>query len=536
MDKKVIESVIFDLDGVVTKTAKVHARSWKVAFDKYLKIREKRDGETFHEFTDEDYLKFVDGKPRYNGVKSFLESRKITLPMGDLTDSPDTETVCGIGNNKNVSFREVLHDEGVEVYDSTVKFIKELKRNGIKIGVASSSKNCRYVLEAAGLTDLFETRVDGEVSIELGLNGKPEPDIFVRAAQNLGTLVAKSVCIEDASSGVAAGRNGGFALVVGVARENNKKELLKNGADIAVDDLDKIDLDWMKAWFNKKAVNLFENFDTKPQNLNQVWGSEIERQGIDINSQYICSGKEALFCGKKLVFFLDYDGTLTPIVDRPQDAKISDQMKAVVQALSKKCLVAVVSGRMREDVENLLGIKGLIYAGSHGFDILGSGVSMIEPRAEKIIPLVDQLTKEFKDRVGDISGVIIEEKKFSIAIHYRLARADDFGKIKEVVDEIVTRHKELRLLHGKKVFEIMPAIHWNKGMAIRWIMKTLNISWSDSSVVYIGDDTTDEDAFRVVRSRGKAILVSQENYPSSADFIVKNPDEVKKLFEQILNS
>jgi len=536
MDKKSIEAVIFDLDGVVTKTAKVHARSWKVAFDKYLKLRKERDGGEFVEFTDKDYLKFVDGKPRYNGVKSFLESRNINLSMGELSDSPELETICGIGNCKNTSFLELLNSEGVEIYESTVELIKELKKNGIRIGVASSSKNCRFVLEAAGLTDLFETRVDGEVSLELGLCGKPEPDIFVRAAQNIGAQVSKSVCVEDASSGVAAGRNGGFALVIGIARENNKKELLENGADVAVDDLDKIDIAWMESWFNKKAVSLFENWDNKPQNLNEIWGADIVRDGVDINPQYICSPKEAIFCGKKLVFFLDYDGTLTPIVDRPEDAKISLEIKSVVETLSKKCLVAAVSGRMREDVESLLGIKGLIYAGSHGFDILGPDIKMIEPRAQETIPLVGQVIKEFESRVGSIEGVIIENKKFSTAVHYRLADASAFPKIKEVIDDVVGRHKELRILHGKKVFEIMPAIHWNKGMAVRWVMEALNLNWEDYCVVYIGDDTTDEDAFRVVRSRGRAILVSEKNQPSSADFVVKNPDEVKKLFEQILKS
>ena len=154
-----IKAVIFDSDGVITKTAKVHARAWKAAFDEYLRLREERDKEPFREFTHEnDYLPFVDGKPRYEGVRSFLESRGIHIPFGEPEDSPEKETVCGIGNRKNVKFVEVLKSEGVEVYDSTVKFIKELKSAGIRVGVASSSKNCQQVLQAAGIEELFETR------------------------------------------------------------------------------------------------------------------------------------------------------------------------------------------------------------------------------------------------------------------------------------------------------------------------------------------------------------------------------------------
>jgi len=227
--------VIFDLDGVITKTALVHAAAWKVMFDEYMRLREKRDNEPFKEFTHEnDYLPYVDGKPRYKGVQSFLESRGINIPFGDPGDSTDQETVCGLGNQKNVKFREVLEKDGVQSYDHAVALMKDLKANGIRIGVASSSKNCQFILQKAGLEELFETRVDGVVSAEMGLKGKPEGDIFVVAAQNLGGTPERGVVVEDAVSGVQAGRNGGFALVLGVARENNEEELKQNGADIVV--------------------------------------------------------------------------------------------------------------------------------------------------------------------------------------------------------------------------------------------------------------------------------------------------------------
>ncbi len=246
------DGVVFDLDGVITKTALVHAAAWKDCFDLYLKKRETQHNEPFKEFTYEgDYLTYVDGKPRYEGVKSFLESRGIELPYGDPSDGADLETICGIGNSKNDQFRQVLKTKGAEMYETTVAFIHALKEEGIHVGVASSSKNCRYVLEATELLPLFETRVDGEVSAELGLKGKPDGDIFVTAAKNMGVDPKRAVVVEDASSGVAAGRHGGFGFVLGVARENNMKELLDNGADVVVNDIGETSIAKIDQWFDE---------------------------------------------------------------------------------------------------------------------------------------------------------------------------------------------------------------------------------------------------------------------------------------------
>ena len=265
MTKNNFYAVIFDLDGVITKTALVHSSAWKKMFDDFLKERAEKTGEEFLEFTHErDYLNYVDGKPRNKGVQSFLESRGIELPFGDPEDGTEKETICGIGNRKNIAFNEILKHDGVEVYPSTVELIHELKNMGIKVGVASSSKNCKVVLESAGLLDLMETRVDGLVSAELGLHGKPEPDIFTTAADNLGVTYDRAVIVEDAVSGVQAGAKGNFGLVLGIAREKNEKELKKNGADIVVTDIDKIGLKGIKEWFqsglekNNWEINYFD--------------------------------------------------------------------------------------------------------------------------------------------------------------------------------------------------------------------------------------------------------------------------------------
>lgn len=254
-------AVIFDLDGVITQTAQVHSSAWKEMFDEYLMLRQEQFDEPFREFTHiHDYLPFVDGKPRYKGVKSFLESRNIVIPSGDPADPPGRETICGLGNRKNTKFNEILVRDGVNVYESSVALIKELRKKGIRIGLASSSKNCEQVINKAGIAHYFETRVDGIVSADLQLKGKPEPDIFTRACDNLGIPYDQAVVIEDAVSGVQAGAGGNFGLVIGVARENNISELKINGADLVVTDLGEISFrvinDWFKSGYDNDSWSL----------------------------------------------------------------------------------------------------------------------------------------------------------------------------------------------------------------------------------------------------------------------------------------
>lgn len=527
------KSVIFDLDGVITKTALVHAAAWKEAFDEYLRLRETRDKEPFKEFTHQgDYLPYVDGKPRYKGVQSFLESRGINIPYGDPSDPPDAETVCGIGNKKNAKFCQVLKTKGVEVYPSTIEIIKKLEDSGVKIGVASSSKNCKEILQAAGIEKYFKTRVDGIVSVELGLKGKPEGDIFVTAAFNLGTMPAESIVVEDASSGVAAGRNGGFGLVLGLARENNQKELLENGADLVVTDLSRINLELIEQWFHKQPRDFFSGWDKDAESLRGI----EQKTEVTIHPSYLASAQSRLFCRKKLAFFLDYDGTLTPIVSRPELAVISREMQDTIRKLSRKYTTAIVSGRMREDVEKLVGIPELIYAGSHGLDIKGRGVSLVEPQAEEVIPVASRIAAGLKKEFSDSPEIIVEDKKFSVAVHYRLADEKKIPEIKTSIRKLARDNETLRLMEGKKVFELVPNIDWNKGKAINWVMGVLGLKWQDFSVVYIGDDTTDEDAFRTVRTRGTAILVSENPKISSADFMLSSPKEVKELFERVIET
>ena len=236
-------AIVLDLDGVVTRTATTHSAAWKRMFDDFLKQRAEKTDTPFRPFdADQEYRRYVDGRPRYDGVRTFLEARGIALPDGSAEDPHDAETICGLGNRKNAYFQEEIERHGVEVFDSTIERIETLRTLGLKTAIVSSSKNCKPILEAAGLTDLFDTRVDGVVSADLGLPGKPAPDIFLEACRRLCVTPRRAVMVEDAIAGVEAGRNGAFGLVIGIARGDDPAALRDHGADIVVGDMAEIEL------------------------------------------------------------------------------------------------------------------------------------------------------------------------------------------------------------------------------------------------------------------------------------------------------
>jgi beta-phosphoglucomutase family hydrolase len=233
-----VTACLFDLDGVLTQTALVHNAAWKQTFDAFLKTWSQEHGEKFVPFdSGDDYQKYVDGRPRADGVRTFLASRDITLPEGSPDDGPDQETVNGIGNRKNELVLQKIKEGAVQVYDGSVEYLKAAKDAGLRRAVVSASANCRDVLEAAGIADLLEARVDGIVAREQGLPGKPEPDTFLYGAKLLDTAPENCAVFEDAQAGVAAGRAGGFGFVVGVDRVGQADALRAHGADVVVQDL-----------------------------------------------------------------------------------------------------------------------------------------------------------------------------------------------------------------------------------------------------------------------------------------------------------
>ncbi|MFP4397742.1 MAG: trehalose-phosphatase [Desulfonatronovibrio sp.] len=498
------DAVIFDMDGVITKTAKVHFRAWKKLFDQYLDKRHP----TEKPFKEKDYLRYVDGKPRLEGIESFLESRNITLPRGSEQDSPDTETIYGLGNRKNRYFNELIKKDGVKVYDPALQVIKDLRSAGFKTAVITSSKNCVTVLEAAGIRHLFDHKIDGVDAREQNLKGKPQPDIFLAAAEKLGSRPERTVVLEDAVSGVQAGKKGGFALVIGVDRAGQRENLLKNGAHIVLKDLSYI-----------QVINSSSDSPPVPSALDRF--QEIQARLISATA----------------AVFLDYDGTLTPIVDDPDKAYLPEDMKETLTRLADLVPVAVISGRDRPDVQKLVELNNIYYAGSHGFDIAGPDQEETNPdKVTEFLPELDQADSEIRKRIEHIEGAWVEKKKFSIAVHYRKVKEKDTPRVKQAVEKVSGNHSRLKLSGGKKVFELRPNMDWHKGKALLWVLDKLELNKSGVVPLYIGDDVTDEDAFQTLEGRGISIVVMDSRRETKADYMLKSPDEVRLFLEKIISA
>jgi trehalose 6-phosphate phosphatase len=506
LSKSDYDAVIFDLDGVITKTAKVHSKAWKRMFDDYLK--KHSDGD-WKPFSNEDYRRYVDGKPRYEGVKSFLESRDIELAYGTPGDGPDQETVCGLGNRKNRFFNQLLREKGVEVYSPAVDLLHRLRSAGFKTAVVSSSKNCAAVLEAAGIKDLFDVETDGVDAQEMGLEGKPSPDIFLVAADRLEVKPHRAVVLEDAISGVKAGERGHFALVIGVDRTGHGGDLKAKGADLVVTDLTNVQVENSNRGDEKLVPSALEHMQ-------------------DILS---------MIKDKKVAMFLDYDGTLTPIVDDPESALLSDSMRQTLVELAGLLPVFIISGRDLPDVQRLVGLRNIYYAGSHGFDIAGpEGMKTSHEKGAAFLPTLDIAERELKENLDPTQGAWVERKKFSIAVHYRKVAKSKIGSVKEAAEKVAGLHQDLRLSGGKKIFELQPKIDWHKGKALLWLLRELALDKKNVVPFYIGDDVTDEDGFRALKDRGIGVVVMDRSRPTEALYRLNNPSEVERFLKKIISA
>ena len=513
IDLSLIDAAIFDLDGVVTNTARVHVAAWKSLFDQYLQKCANQQGQPFQAFDIvEDYRKYVDGKLRYDGVQSFLESRGITLLHGEPSDPPNQETVCGLGNRKNAMFLEALHAHGVDVFPSTLALIQELKDQKKKTAIVSASENCQEILDAAGVADLFDAKVDGRDATAAHLPGKPQLDTYVKAAELLGILPGRAMVVEDAIAGVGAGHAGHFGMVIGIDRAGERMALRKHGSDLVVSDLVELGLRDEEGMVRRSTQSLPRALDVSSELFQHLHGIH-------------------------LVVFLDYDGTLTPIVDRPELAVLSNDMREVLRELSVRCPVAIISGRDRLAVKQFVNLDALVYAGSHGFDIAGpKGLEIHHEVGIQFRPTLDQAETELREKLAGVSGAIIERKKFSVAVHYRLVIPEEIPQIVKVVDSTLANHPDLRKTEGKKVFDLRPQIEWDKGKAILWLIEALHLDEQDVLPLYIGDDLTDEDAFRALADSGVGIIVEQGFRFTSAHYRLNDPSEVKDFMHQLLQS
>lgn len=503
-----ISAAILDMDGVVTDTAKAHFAAWKAVFDDLL---EERGAEP--PFDREDYLAHVDGVPRHEGIRRFLSARGIHLPGGD-EDDLETDSIRGIGNLKNRRFHAWLDDNRVPVFDDAAALIETLKSTGLKIGVFSASRNAQRVLESAGIAGAFDTTVSGVEADDLGLSPKPAPDQLLRTAKQLGHGPGETMVIEDAVAGVEAGAAGRFGLVIGIDRQGESRAhghaLRAHGADLVTRDLRRL---LLPGGAGLKTLD----------RLPLVWDRVDEvRARLDARPPAV---------------FLDFDGTLSPIVRDYRDAAISDETRAAVRRLAEHSAVAIISGRDLADLRERVGIENVIYAGSHGFDISGPGGMAERPEeAEGFEEPIDKAEAELRDALSGIDGARIERKTFAIAIHYREAGENDVARIEDAVDGIAAHHERLRKGRGKKVIELQPRADWDKGRAVDWLLAHTPMGQDGTLPVYLGDDLTDEDAFAALGETGLLIAVRGGGRATLADYALSEPGDVRRFLDWLVES
>ena len=503
------------MDGVVTDTAQAHATAWKRLFDEFLRARSETLGEAFVPFDARtEYRRYVDGKPRYDGVESFLRARGIELARGDVGDEPGDETVCALGNRKDRYFNDWLDRHAVRTYPGALALIRAVRAAHKRTALFSSSRNAHRVLRSAGILDLFDARVDGVDLAQLGLAGKPDPAMLLEAVARLGVAPRRAAVFEDAVAGVQAGTRGGFGLVIGVSREglvgSQADALREAGANVVVAALSEV-----RCEANGLSV---KTLDALP--------------GVSDS----CERIEQRLREAELAIFLDYDGTLTPIVEDHTRAFLSDAMRETLRRLAQRHLVAVISGRDLPQLRELVGLEEIYYAGSHGFDLAGpGGWHQRLGEGERFLEDLDAAEHDLREGIAGIEGHSLERKTFDIAVHYRRVPASRVAEVEPVVDRVLKLHPRLRKGRGKKVFEIRPDVDWDKGRAVRWLLAHLGLDRPGVVPVYVGDDLTDEDAFRELAGAGLAVAVRDGARDgarnTSADFGLDDPQDVRAFLE-----
>ncbi len=511
LDRNSIDAIILDLDGVITDTASLHEQAWKTTFDSFLSELSKNTNELFQPFSHDDYLIYLDGKPRFRGAQDFLHSRGIDLPSGYHDDPSGFFTVSSIANKKNRLYFRYIDEQGVSVFPDTRAMLTKWKIQGFKLALISSSRSCHYIIERAGLSGAFEAIVDGNDLITMRLNGKPHPDMFFYAADKLGAKYARSAIIEDAVSGVEAGKKGNFGATIGVARSGSTQLLLDHGADRVVVSL-------------KELSN-----PPQPGEIKGLPSLNLLIEEFFSNYQF-----------NRTALFLDYDGTLTPIVSHPEDARLSSYTQNLLEKLSQKCIVAIVSGRDRREIESLVNIPTLYYAGNHGFDITGPGnTTFVYPKVSTIQPYLSRAETYISESLSSIPGILIERKQFSIAIHYRQVISEHVEKIKNELDIICGIIDGFKITSGKKVYEFQPDVNWNKGDAVLWLIEKIVPIASLSpeyTFMYMGDDMTDEDAFREVAEFGIPILVGSHGAATVATYHLENVTQTNEFLQKLVDT
>lgn len=503
-----MKAIIIDMSEVLIHTALISKNAWETIFNDFFKKTNAKQS-----FNDEDYYTYIEGKPKFERVQNFLNSRNINLPFGNQSDSTDDNTICSLEKKKSKVFSQMMKENELQFYEKALQKIKFWKEKGLKTALVSSDESFKKAINSTEIRYLFDVKIDGHASRKRGLKEKPEADLYIEATKELEIAPESCILFDDSVPGLQAGNKGNFGLVIGVNRRENRKLLSENGADLVIDSFDELDLfndPEIKAWFNQPIP--------------------------PFASQYVEIG-EAVY-EKTPVLFLDYDGTLTPIVQHPEAAVISKEMHEVLNECAEKFKVAAVSGRDMDDLKSRINLENMIYAGSHGFRISGpDGLYMEHEKSEEILPKLDNMEKKLHQVFLDtIEGVQIERKRYAIAIHYRNSKEEDIPFIRNKVFETTEKSEGFKVGEGKKILEIKPDIDWHKGKAVLWILDKLGVTDPNKYIpIYIGDDVTDEDAYEALKGRGIGIQVGPGAEPTAAQFRLKNVYQVRIFLKELAN-
>lgn len=390
----------------------------------------------------------------------------------------------------------------------SVRLIQALRECGYRTAVVASSPDGGAILRSTGLEALFDVCVDGVEVDRMGLHDKPAPDVFLYAAQLLQVSPQRSAVVESTLGGIDAARAGDFVLVLALTRSSEPQAYLERGADGVLTDLSGVTVAEMDCRL-RPAATLSSALAALPQILQTR---------------------------RDLLMLLDYDGTLTPIAERPELAVLAPEMRAILGELASVIPVAVVSGRDLGMLRKLVDVPGLMYVGDHGFDMADlAGENHQLEAVRDYLPVLAAAEQYLRESLTTIAGVLIERKRSSIAVHFRLVEQADVPQVRACVREAISKYSQLKVTPGKKVIELQPGLDWDKGKAVEWLLPQLDPS-GRRHPVYIGDDVTDENAFRVVCRRGTGILVREDDHPTTARYALEDPREVRLFLQRLIQS
>ena len=500
-----IKGIIFDMDGVVTQTATVHFKAWKTAIMAFLEKLNEND----IVFTEQDYFHYLDGMPRQEGLAHYLHSKSQLFPKIKTLYQNLERCIEVIGTEKNTLFCELIATESVRPFPDTLEFIDFLLTNNYQIALITSSKNCAAILGSAGIEHIFPIIVDGLTTESLNIPGKPNPGIFLEAAKRMGLKPQECLVVEDALAGVAAAKAGNFGGVIALDRHQKLRA-----------DFSDLNPDYLLPDLSRKQFPLYEFLKAPPKPQTGFQALNLINELLE--KQY------------HLLIFSDFDGTLTPIVNTPSQAILSSSMRGCLNELNSNFPVIIVSGRALHDLKERIHLATLSYAGNHGLEFK----SMIPELSsycfgEEYKKIMSQVEDDLQRLLNEVPGCIIENKQLTLSIHYRLVDSSFHPFIKEAVGNILNKYPQLDDFCGKKVFELRPRIKWNKGYAAHFIFNHFRQTYPHTVPIYLGDDTSDEDAFAAFNCNGITIKVTAELSTTAAHYFLESPGEVERFLNQI---